>query len=147
MMDLMKIATQLLMGRLSAEGNSNISENLIGAALSNLLPTQSSGDLDLGALLGQLNGGGLASLAASWLGDGNNAAMSSNQITDLFGESKINDFASQLGLDSNTASNSLSDIIPALIDSNSKGGSLLDAVGGSDMLGSLAKSALGSLFK
>jgi len=146
-MDLMKIATQLLMSKLSSGGNSSLSEGAIGAALSNLLPTNSSGDLDLGGLLGQMNGGGLASLAASFLGDGANQPMSGNQITDLFGQSKMSGFAKDLGVDESTASNSLSDIIPNLIDSNSKGGSLLDSVGGSDMLGSLAKGALGSLFK
>jgi len=115
--------------------------------LSSLLPTNSSGDLDLGGLLGQMNGGGLASLAASFLGDGANDNMSGSQITDLFGQSKVSGFADALGVDESTASNGLSDIIPNLIDSNSKGGSLLDSVGGSDMLGSLAKGALGSLFK
>lgn len=146
-MDLMKIATQLLMSKLSSGGNSSLSEGVIGAALSNLLPTNSGGDLDLGGLLGQLNGGGLASMAASWLGDGSNDNMSASQVTSMFGESKVNDFANALGVDKDTASNGLSDIIPSLIDSNSKGGSLLDSVGGSDMLGSLAKGALGSLFK
>ncbi|MGH1439547.1 MAG: YidB family protein [Cellvibrionaceae bacterium] len=146
-MDLMKIATQLLMSKLSSGGSSSLTEGVVGAALSNLLPTNSGGDLDLGGLLGQMNGGGLASLAASFLGDGANDSMSGNQITDLFGQSKISSFANDLGVDESTASNSLSDIIPNLIDSNSKGGSLLDSVGGGDMLGSLAKGALGSLFK
>jgi uncharacterized protein YidB (DUF937 family) len=65
----MKIATQLIMSQLGG-GNSNISEDVVSAALSKLMPTNSSGDLNLGGLLGQLNGGGLASMAASWLGDG-----------------------------------------------------------------------------
>ena len=146
-MDLMKIATQLLMSKLSSGGNSSLNEGMVGAALSSLFPTNSGGDLDLGGLLGQMNCGGLASLAASFLGDGKNDSMSGSQITDLFGQSKMSGFANALGVDESTASNSLSDIIPNLIDSNSKGGSLLDSLGGSDMLGSLAKGALGSLFK
>ena len=145
-MDLMKIATQLLMSKLSG-GNSNLTETVVSAALSNLLPTNSGGDLDLGSLIGQLNGGGLASLASSWLGDGPNDAISGNQIADLFGQSKVSSFANDLGVDEATASNGLSDIIPSLIDSSSKGGSLLDSVGGNEMLGSLAKGALDSLFK
>lgn len=146
-MDLMKIATQLVMSKLSSGGQSNLNEGLVGAALSNLLPTNSGGDLDLGGLLGQLNGGGLASIAASWLGDGDNSPVSGNQIADVLGQSKISEFAKTVGVDEATASNGLSDIIPNLIDNSSKGGSLLDSVGGSDMLGSLAKGALGSLFK
>ncbi len=142
----MKIATQLLMSKLGGS-NSGLSDTLVSAALSKLMPTNGSGDLDLGSLLGQLNGGGLASLASSWLGDGDNSPISGNQIADLFGQSKIKSFADEIGVDESTASNGLSDIIPGLIDGNSKGGSLLDAVGGNDMLGSLAKGALGSLFK
>lgn len=145
-MDLMKIATQLLMNKMSS-GSNGINEMVMSAALSKLLPTNNSGDLDLGNLLGQLNNGGLASLAASWLGDGANSPVSSNQITDLLGQSNVSNFAQELGVDEAQASDGLASMIPDLIDGNSKGGSLLDAVGGSDMLGSLAKGALGSLFK
>lgn len=67
-MDLMKIATQLLMSKLGGS-HSGLTETIISVALSKLMPTNGSGDLDLGGLLGQLNGGGLASLASSWLGD------------------------------------------------------------------------------
>lgn len=145
-MDLMKIATQLIMSQLGGS-NSNLSEGVVSAALSKLMPTNSSGDLDLGGLLGQLNGGGLASMAASWLGDGDNSPMDGNQITDLFGQSQVQNFAQDLGVDENTATSGLSNMIPSLIDANSEGGSILDSLGGGDMLGSLAKGALGSLFK
>ncbi len=145
-MDLMKIATQLLINQLGGS-NSNLSESVVSAALSKLMPTNSSGDLDLGSLLGQLNGGGLASMAASWLGDGDNSSVSGSQITDLFGQSQVQSFAQDLGVDESTASNGLSNMIPDLIDGSSKGGSLLDSIGGGDMMGSLAKGALGSLFK
>jgi uncharacterized protein YidB (DUF937 family) len=142
----MKIATQLLMNKLGGS-NSGLTETILSAALSKLMPTNSGGDLDLGGLLSQLNGGGLAALASSWLGDGANSPISGSQIADLFGQSKISSFANEIGVDEATATNGLSDIIPDLIDSNSNGGSLLDSVGGSDMLDSLAKGALGSLFK
>ena len=142
----MKIATQLIMSQLGG-GNSNVSEDVVSAALSKLMPTNSSGDLDLGGLLGQLNGGGLASMAASWLGDGSNSPMDGKQITDLFGQSQVQNFAQELGVDESTATSGLSNMIPSLIDGNSNGGSLLDSLGGSDMIGSLAKGALGSFFK
>jgi uncharacterized protein YidB (DUF937 family) len=141
-MDLMKLATQLLMNKMGG-GNSGISDVVMSAALSKLLPTNNGGDLDLGGLVSQLNGGGLASLAASWLGDGSNSPVSGNQIADILGQSNVRNFANEIGVDENTASSGLSDIIPGLIDQNSKGGSLLD----NDMVSSLAKSALGSLFK
>jgi uncharacterized protein YidB (DUF937 family) len=141
-MDLMKLATQLLMNKMGGS-NSGISDVVMSAALSKLLPTNNGGDLDLGGLVGQLNGGGLASLAASWLGDGDNSPVSGNQIADILGQGNVRNFANEIGVDENTASSGLSDIIPGLIDQNSKGGSLLD----NDMVASLAKNALGSLFK
>jgi uncharacterized protein YidB (DUF937 family) len=127
--------------------NSNVSENIISAALSKLMPTNSSDGLDIQGLLGQLNGGGSASMAASWLGDGSNSSVDSKQIIDLFGQSKVTSFAQDLGVDENTAIGGLSSMIPNLIDGSSKGGSLLDSIGGGDMIGSLAKGALGSFFK
>jgi uncharacterized protein YidB (DUF937 family) len=80
----MKIATQLIMSQLGG-GNSNISEDVVSAALSKLMLTNSSSDLKMGGLLGQLNGGGLASMAASWLGDGGDSPMDAKKITDFFG--------------------------------------------------------------
>ena len=144
-MDLMKVATQLLLSKFSG-GQPGLTETVVSAALSKLMPTNSGGDLDLGSLLSQINGGGLASLASSWLGDSDNSPISSGQIMDLFGQSKIKNFADEIGIDEATASNGLSDMIPNLIDKSSQGGSLLDAVGGGD-LGSLAKGAIGSFFK
>ena len=56
-------------------------------------------------------------------------------------------FAQELGVDENTAASGLSNMILSLIDGNSNGISLLDSLCGSDMIGSLAKGALGSFFK
>jgi uncharacterized protein YidB (DUF937 family) len=145
MMDLMKIAAQLFMNKLGANG-ADMNESSVVSALTALLPSK-GGNLDLGGLLGQLNGGGLASLAASWLGDGANSPLSASQLLSILGQGKVDSFAKSLNLNADTASQGLSGMLPELIDNHSKGGSLLDAVGGSDLLGSLAKNALGSLFK
>jgi len=61
------------------------------------------------------------------------------------GDSKVSQFAQSLNLDQSTASDGLASMLPELIDSNSKGGSLLESAGG-DLLGSVAKGALGKLF-
>ena len=144
-MDLIKIAAQLFISKLGSSG-SGLDISKVISSLSTLLPTK-GGELDLGSLVGQLQGGGLASLAASWLGDGANEGFSAGQLLSLLGQGKVENFANQLGIETQTASQGLSDMIPELIDKSSQGGSLLDAVGGGDMLGSLAKGALGSLFK
>lgn len=135
-MDLLKIGAQLFLSKLGSQG-SGLDAGTVVSALSSLLPTSSNGDLDLGGLLGQMNGGGLASLAASFLGDGQNDMMSADNILGMLGDSNVSNFASQLGLQKETAAEGLSNAIPDLIDQNSKGGSLLSGAGAS-LLGGLA---------
>ncbi len=137
-MDLMGMATQIFMQKLGG-GAGGLSEGMVGKALGGLLGN-SSGDIDLGSIISKLDGGGLASLAQSWLGDGTNGGISPQQIMDLFGESEVGNFASNLNLDPSTATDGLAGMLPELIDSNSKGGGLLDAVGGSSgLLGMASK--------
>jgi len=99
--------------------------------------------LDIGALVSQFSsqGGGLAALASSWLGDGENEALSASSLMSMLGENKISEFASSVGVDSDTAANGLSDMIPDLINQSSSGGSVLK-----DVAGSLGKKFLGGLF-
>jgi uncharacterized protein YidB (DUF937 family) len=88
--------------------------------------------------IGELNGGGtglnegVVSSALGGLlgGDGANDGILAQQILSLFGESQIDDFASKLNLDQATASAGLAGMLPDLIDSSSKAGSLLGAAGG-----------------
>jgi len=140
-MDLMKMAVQLFTDNLGSQG-SGLDEGVVTQALSGLLG-DGAGNIDLGSIMSKLDGGGLATLAQSWLGDGGNSSISPQQIMSLFGDSAISDFASQLNLDSSTASNGLSAMLPELIDSNSKGGGLLDSVLGDS--GGLLGAAAGFL--
>jgi uncharacterized protein YidB (DUF937 family) len=124
-MDLLQIGAQLLQSKLG----SNIQTGDIASALSGLL----GGDnFDIGSLISKIQGNsGLASMAASWLGDGANSAMSGSQVMDIFGKDKVSEFASKLNIDEGTASNGLADMLPQLIDKASSGGSLLESAMGS----------------
>lgn len=124
-MDIIQIGAQLLQSKLG----SNLQTGDIASALSGLL----GGDnFDIGSLISKIQGNsGLASMAASWLGDGANSAMSGSQVMDLFGKDKVTEFASKLNIDEGTASNGLADMLPQLIDKASSGGSLLDSAMGS----------------
>ncbi len=124
-MDIMQIGAQLLQSKL---GN-NIQTSDVASALSGLL----GGDnFDIGSLISKIQGNsGLASMAASWLGDGANSAMSGSQVMDIFGKDKVSEFASKLNIDEGTASNGLADMLPQLIDKASSGGSLLESALGS----------------
>ncbi len=139
-MDLLKVAAQLFMNKISANSGDLDIKSVMGS-LGSLLPTNSSGDLDIMALVQNMQAGDLASLAASFLGDGKNDSFSPSQLMGLLGDSKVSSFASSLSLPKETALSGLTDMIPELIDGNSKGGSLVSSIGGS-----AAKKLLGSLF-
>ncbi len=137
-MDLMKLGTQLLMSKLGG----NASEGGVMSALSGLLGSggsNDSGGLDIGSLVsgmmsGQGGGDGLQGMVASWLGDGDNDAISGDQIKGLFGSDKIAEFAGKLGVDESTAADSLADAVPQMVDKSSSGGSLLDSLDLGDVM-------------
>lgn len=139
-MDLMKLATTVLASKLggSAGGNSDMLQSVIGS----LLGGSGGQGIDLGSLVGNLQGGGLADIAESWLGDGDNAEISESQITDLLGSDKLKQAAQQLGADEGDLLSGLKEMLPQVVDKSSSGGSLLDSVGGIGGLASMASKFL-----
>jgi uncharacterized protein YidB (DUF937 family) len=146
MSDIISMGTEMFQNKLGdqAEG---IDSSSITDALSGLMSGE-DGNLDLGSIVSNaMSGDGLGSIISSWLGDGDNESIDADGLTSLFGEDKIADFASKLGVDSDTALSGLSDAIPNMMDKSSEGGSivgsLLDSVGGMDgvmgMVGKLFK--------
>ena len=104
------------------------------------------GGLDLSSMLSKLSDNGLGSIVGSWLGDGENAPISIDQVKDLVGSDKISEFASKLGLSEESASKALADALPQVVDKATSGedsmlDSLLEKVGGAEgamgMLGKL----------
>ncbi len=136
-MSILETAASLFIRQLGSADGGGLNPQSVVAALQKLLPT-SGGELDLSRLVGMFSAqGGLAAIASSWLGDGNNQSISASQILAVLGNDKVANFAAQLGLDTGKASEGLAGIVPDLIDKNSKGGALL---------GNLAGSVLGKLF-
>lgn len=135
-MDMMKLATQLLASKLgnNAGGSNDMVENVIGS----LLGGSGGSGIDLGAIVGGLKNSGLADVAESWLGDGDNAHISRSQIEGMLGSDKIQNAAKQLGTDQNDLLRGLQNMLPQVVDKSSSGGNLLDAVGGIGGLASLA---------
>ncbi len=133
-MDIKSLATQLLMSKIGTANDSGAA----ASALDDLVG--GSKGFDLGDIVGQFTGGAgdLASKAQSWLGDGSNESISPAQIQDAIGADKIEAFAAKLGIGRDEASSSLSQILPELIDKGSRGGNLLDSVGGAGGLAGLA---------
>ncbi len=132
-MDLMELGTSLIKSKLGGNANGDI-----GGALGNLFGG-SGGGFDLGGLVSNMMGGGLGDTVSSWLGDGDNASISSDQVKELFGSDKVSAFANELGVDEDTAADTLADAVPQMVDKSSSGGSLLDMVGGMDGVMDMAK--------
>ncbi len=125
-------ATAFIKSKLSGNAGSGLDSSMLSSALGGLLGGGNSGGggLDLGSLLSNMDSGGLAGVAKSWLGDGQNENISTDQVTSMFGADKISEFASQLGLSNEEAAGGLADALPQLVDNASSGGSMLDSIGG-----------------
>ena len=123
-MDFMSIGKELLGG----DGD-------ITSALSGLM---GEGGLD-GIVNSMKDKPQFAEMASSWLGDGENLPISTDELSSLFDSKQISSFASNLGLDSSDAISKLADILPSFIDKSSSGGSLLDSIGGFDGAMNMAK--------
>ena len=87
--------------------------------------------LDMGAIAEKLSSGGLGDQVKSWLGDGENASVSADEMASALGPDKMGEVASKLGVDSGAAAESLSKAMPALVDKMSAGGSFLEGMGNS----------------
>ena len=137
-MDLLNIAAQLFLNK----SGQNLDLGSVVGALKGLLPS-SGNDLDIGALVSMFsqNGGGLASMVGSWLGDGANDTLSADNLMSMFGQDKLDSFAQNLGMRTEDATSALAETVPELIDKSSEGGSLVQDIGGQ-----LAKGLLGKLF-
>ena len=137
-MDIVQMGVDLLSKQLGSQTDGNALSN----ALSGLLG-DGQGNIDLAGLAGKMaSSGELGNILSSLLGDGANSAITADSLTNLLGDSKISEFASQVGTDPQSAANGLADVLPQLMDKSSSGGSLLDSVGGLDGLLGAAKSFL-----
>lgn len=149
MMDLMEIIQRgsVLIQDNSDDATTGLDMGDIGNALSGLLANKEGG-LDLGALLGSLSDSGLGDIVGSWMGSGENASISMDQITELIGSDKISEFASQLGISQESAATALSDALPEVVDEATNADSsiaenLLAQIGGAEG----AMGMLGKLFR
>jgi len=137
----MDIGTILEMGvKMLQKNGINADSDTISSALNQVI---GSGDsMDIGSMISSFSEGGLGNVVSSWLGSGENAAISSGSLMDMLGSDKIASFASQLGVSEDTALEGLSSALPEMVDNASPEGSLLDSIGGA----SGALNMVGKLF-
>ena len=131
MMELLKMgAATFINSDKSGTAGSGLDSGSLMSALIGLVGGGRGAGIDLGALVSRMESGGLGDIARSWLGDGSNQAISPSQIAGMFGAERVSEFASKLGLSDDEAVGGLSDALPQMVDKASRGGSLLDLVGG-----------------
>lgn len=132
MANLLKMgASMFIDSKQSGDAGSNLDIGTLTSALSELSGGDSNkSGFDMGALLSKMDSSGLGNMAKSWLSDGNNEAILPEQISSMFGAEQISEFASKLGLSNEEAAGGLSKALPQMVDKASRGGSLLDSIGG-----------------
>jgi len=143
--DLFRMGAELIQNN-SDDATTGLDIGDITGALGGLLQSEDGG-LDLTSLVSQLSGNGLGEIVGSWLGSGENRSIDMGQVTELLGSEKISQFAEQLGLSEESATQALADALPSVIDqaTSGEGGivdDLLAKVGGAQG----AMSMLGKMF-
>ncbi len=143
--DLIKMgASAFMKSKMSGDAGSGLDLSSLTSALSGLTGgNDDNGGFDIGSLLGKMQEGGMGDVAQSWLGDGDNAELSDDHVTSMFGSDKISEFASQLGVSQEEAVGGLREALPQMVDNASSGGSLLDSIGGIGGALNIAKSLFG----
>lgn len=127
--EIFQAAAKLLKDRLDTDKDGQVELSEISSALFGLF-SNDKGKVDLTSLVNNMKRGDMRSLAESWLGDGSNQPIETSQIGQLFGNDKIAAFAKQLGIPQEEAAAGLAEAVPVVVDKSSRGGALLDMVGG-----------------
>jgi len=91
----------------------------------------------LEGILAKLQSGGLGDLVSSWLGQGANAPISPDQLSQALGADNVAQMASQAGVSPEQVSTDLSTMLPGLVDQLSPNGELPSADDLGSMLGGL----------
>ena len=135
-MDILKMGAELLMNRIGGEGGLDMGN--AGNMLSSLF-SDDEGNFNMQSLMDRFQENGLGDIANSWLGDGDNEAISEGQLQEVVGSEKIRELAAQFGTDEGSLLSGLSEALPQVVDKASSGGSLLDNIGGLDGVMDMAK--------
>jgi len=133
-MNLLQMGTQIMAQQLGGDADSGSLQEVLGKLIGD-------GDsMDIGSLVAKMQGsGGLGEIVQSWLGDGKNSAISTSQLKDVLDTDRLQQTAAQLGIDQDSLLETLAKVIPQMVDNGSKGGSLLDSLGGLDGVANMAK--------
>ena len=91
------------------EGQGGLVEGVLG-----LLTNRETGGLD--GLMQSFNQQGLGDIISSWVGTGNNAPITSEQVQEVLGSDVIRQLAEKSGVSIDAAKAQLAELLPSLID-------------------------------
>ncbi len=123
--DLLKVGASLIQGN-SDDATTGLNVDDIAKALEGLVG-DGQGGVNLLPFVSGLGENGLGAIVGSWLGNGENKTISTEDITTLLGSEKVSEFASSLGLTEESAKSALAEVIPQVVDKASSGeGGIMD---------------------
>ena len=112
-----QLAGQVI-GSLGAQKQDSVSQSdLLGGVMTLI---NNAGGLQ--GILQQLQASGIADQVASWIGTGENAPVSGNQIADALGSDKVAQIAQHAGIEPEHAATGLAQLLPQIIDKLTPGG-------------------------
>lgn len=107
-----------VLGAIGRQQQANDPKALLIQAAIGLLTKQGEGQAGggLGGLLSAFEGAGLGQVAQSWVNNGQNQAISPDQVQQALGGGQLEQLAQAAGISSTEAAGHLSDILPGLVD-------------------------------
>ena len=74
------------------------------------------GDVDLNSLKAKFDSAGLGDKVQSWIGTGENASLSADEVKEVMDPAKLQALADDAGVDVDTAAANVADSLPKLVD-------------------------------
>ena len=127
---------------LAMAGGAGAQQSQHASALSAILSLINSPQVGgLAGLQSMFQQGGLGHIMSSWIGNGPNLPVSANQLQNVLHGGALQQAAQQAGMDSSQFTNTMSTLLPHLVDKVSPNGQLPDASALQQMLKGLAAGA------
>ncbi|HDV7283817.1 YidB family protein [Mannheimia glucosida] len=135
-----------ILGSLASSVLSGNNQSTATQLIQNLLASQGG----IEGLIAKFQQGGLDDVLRTWISsDEDNAPVSGEQISDVFGQENIQNAAQEAGVDAADASDLLAQFLPKIVDTLTPNGNVEDLKNfdANDLLAQAAKGILGNLFK
>ncbi|HGO5823720.1 TPA: YidB family protein [Mannheimia haemolytica] len=135
-----------ILGSLASSVLGSSNQSTATQLIQNLLASQGG----IEGLIAKFQQGGLDDVLRTWISsDEDNAPVSGEQISNVFGQENIQNVAQEAGVDAADASDLLAQFLPKIVDTLTPNGNVEDLknLDANDLLAQAAKGILGNLFK